>query len=149
MPSPSQFATGSSRCDDPPNCSLLASGGVDVWDAGGRTSLLQRREKGDWEFIETPSVSLKTREIRQLEKELGMPLLHRRTRGVELIDTGKLMLEKARAASPFLLLAAATAPAIAIIRCKCERDHTRVLDERSSAAVSWVGQNDVRLHKEL
>jgi len=70
-------------------CSLLASGGVDVWDAGGRTSLLQRREKGDWEFIETPSVSLKTREIRQLEKELGMPLFHRRTRGVELTDTRK------------------------------------------------------------
>jgi len=62
---------------------------VDVWDAGGRTSLLQRREKGDWEFIETPSVSLKTREIRQLEKELGMPLFHRRTRGVELTDTRK------------------------------------------------------------
>jgi hypothetical protein len=59
------------------------------------------------------------------------------------------MLEETRAASPVLLLAAATAPAIAIIRCKYERGHTRVLDKRSSAAISWVGQNDVRLHKEL
>jgi uncharacterized membrane protein YraQ (UPF0718 family) len=126
-------------------CSLLASGGVDVWDAGGRTSLLQRREKA----IESLLKRRACREIRQLEKELGTPLFHRRTRGVELTDTGKLMLEEARAASPFLLLAAAIAPAISTIRCKYEITHTRLLDKRSSAAFSWVGQNDVRLHKDL
>jgi DNA-binding transcriptional LysR family regulator len=35
-------------------------------------------------------------QIRQLEKELGTPLFHRRTRGVELTDAGKLLLEEAR-----------------------------------------------------
>jgi len=96
--------------------------------------------------ISQPGLSL---QIRQLEKELDTPLFHRRTRGVELTDTGKLMLEEARAASPFLLLAAAIAPAISTIRCKYEITHTRLLDKRSSAAFSWVGQNDVRLHKDL
>ena len=67
----------------------------------------------------------------------------------KLTDTGKLMLEEARAASPFLSLAAASAPAIAITRCRYERGHPRMLDKRSSAAISWVGQNDVRLHKDL
>jgi hypothetical protein len=59
---------------------------------GRAHQLTAAKGKGDWEFIETPSVSLKTREIRHLEKELGMPLFHRRTRGVELTDTEKLML---------------------------------------------------------
>jgi DNA-binding transcriptional LysR family regulator len=35
-------------------------------------------------------------QIRQLEEELGTPLFHRRTRGVELTDAGKLLLEEAR-----------------------------------------------------
>jgi hypothetical protein len=105
-------------CDDPPHLLAARERRCRRLGRGRAHQLAAAKGKGDWEFIETPSVSLKTREIRQLEKELGMPLLHRRTRGVELIDTGKLMLEKARAASPFLLLAAATAPAIAIIRCK-------------------------------
>ena len=35
-------------------------------------------------------------QIRQLEKELGTPLLRRLTRGVELTDAGKLLLEQAR-----------------------------------------------------
>jgi DNA-binding transcriptional LysR family regulator len=35
-------------------------------------------------------------QIRQLEKELGTPLFHRRTRSVELTDAGKLLLEEAR-----------------------------------------------------
>ena len=44
--------------------------------------------------ITQPSLSS---QIRQLEKEMGMPLLRRETRGVELTDAGKLMLEEARA----------------------------------------------------
>ena len=43
--------------------------------------------------INQPPLSL---QIRQLEKELGTQLLRRRTRGVELTDAGKLMLEEAR-----------------------------------------------------
>jgi DNA-binding transcriptional LysR family regulator len=35
-------------------------------------------------------------QIRQLEKELGTPLLRRLTKGVELTDAGKLLLEQAR-----------------------------------------------------
>jgi DNA-binding transcriptional LysR family regulator len=35
-------------------------------------------------------------QIRQLEKEMGTPLFYRRTRGVELTNAGKLMLEEAR-----------------------------------------------------
>jgi DNA-binding transcriptional LysR family regulator len=35
-------------------------------------------------------------QIRQLEEELGAPLFRRRTRGVELTDSGKLLLEEAR-----------------------------------------------------
>jgi DNA-binding transcriptional LysR family regulator len=35
-------------------------------------------------------------QIRQLEKELGIPLFHRLTRSVELTDAGKLLLEEAR-----------------------------------------------------
>jgi DNA-binding transcriptional LysR family regulator len=35
-------------------------------------------------------------QIRQLEKELGTPLFHRRARSVELTDAGKLLLEEAR-----------------------------------------------------
>ena len=35
-------------------------------------------------------------QIRQLEKELGTPLFRRLTRGVELTDGGKLLLEQAR-----------------------------------------------------
>jgi DNA-binding transcriptional LysR family regulator len=35
-------------------------------------------------------------QIQQLEKELGTPLFHRRTRSVELTDAGKLLLEEAR-----------------------------------------------------
>lgn len=35
-------------------------------------------------------------QIRQLEKEMGTPLFHRRTRGVELTNPGKLLLEEAR-----------------------------------------------------
>jgi DNA-binding transcriptional LysR family regulator len=35
-------------------------------------------------------------QIRQLEKELGTQLFHRRARGVELTDAGKLLLEEAR-----------------------------------------------------
>lgn len=35
-------------------------------------------------------------QIRQLEKKLGTPLFHRRTRSVELTDAGKLLLEEAR-----------------------------------------------------
>jgi DNA-binding transcriptional LysR family regulator len=43
--------------------------------------------------INQPPLSL---QIRQLEKELGTQLFRRRTRGVELTDAGKLMLEEAR-----------------------------------------------------
>jgi DNA-binding transcriptional LysR family regulator len=43
--------------------------------------------------INQPPLSL---QIRQLEKELGTPLFRRGTRGVELTDAGKLMLEEAR-----------------------------------------------------
>ncbi|MGO9263518.1 MAG: LysR substrate-binding domain-containing protein [Candidatus Binataceae bacterium] len=42
--------------------------------------------------INQPGLSL---QIRQLEKELDTPLFHRRTRGVELTNAGKLMLEEA------------------------------------------------------
>ncbi|MGA3310939.1 MAG: LysR family transcriptional regulator [Xanthobacteraceae bacterium] len=42
--------------------------------------------------ISQPGLSL---QIRQLEKELDTPLFHRRTRGVELTNAGKLMLEEA------------------------------------------------------
>jgi DNA-binding transcriptional LysR family regulator len=44
--------------------------------------------------INQPPLSM---QIRQLEEELGTRLFHRRTRGVELTDAGKLMLEEARA----------------------------------------------------
>src|SRR5208282_3838562 len=43
--------------------------------------------------ISQPPLSL---QIRQLEKELGTPLLRRQNRGVELTHVGKLMLEEAR-----------------------------------------------------
>ncbi len=43
--------------------------------------------------INQPPLSL---QIRQLEKELGTPLFIRRTRGIELTNAGKLMLEEAR-----------------------------------------------------
>ena len=43
--------------------------------------------------ISQPPLSL---QIRQLEKELGTPLLRRQRRGVELTNIGKLMLEEAR-----------------------------------------------------
>ncbi len=43
--------------------------------------------------INQPPLSL---QIRRLEEELGTPLFHRRTRGVEMTDAGKLMLEEAR-----------------------------------------------------
>src|SRR5208282_4769681 len=43
--------------------------------------------------INQPGLSL---QIRQLEKEVGAPLFHRLTRGVELTNAGKLMLEDAR-----------------------------------------------------
>ncbi len=43
--------------------------------------------------INQPPLSL---QIRQLEKELRTPLFHRRARGVELTNAGKLMLEEAR-----------------------------------------------------
>jgi len=43
--------------------------------------------------ITQPSLSS---QIRQLETEMGTPLLRRETRGVELTDAGKLMLEEAR-----------------------------------------------------
>ncbi len=43
--------------------------------------------------ISQPPLSL---QIRQLEKELGAPLLRRQNRGVELTNIGKLMLEEAR-----------------------------------------------------
>jgi DNA-binding transcriptional LysR family regulator len=43
--------------------------------------------------ISQPPLSL---QIRQLEKEIGTQLFYRRTRGVELTDAGKLLLEEAR-----------------------------------------------------
>ena len=43
--------------------------------------------------INPPPLSL---QIKQLEKELGSPLFRRQTRGVELTDAGKLLLEEAR-----------------------------------------------------
>ena len=43
--------------------------------------------------IKQPPLSL---QIRQLEQEIGTPLFRRRTRGVELTDSGILLLEKAR-----------------------------------------------------
>ncbi len=43
--------------------------------------------------ISQPPLSL---QIRQLEKELGTPLFRRQTRGLELTDAGKLLLEQAR-----------------------------------------------------
>src|SRR5215467_14879786 len=43
--------------------------------------------------ITQPSLSS---QIKQLETEMGTPLLRRETRGVELTDAGKLMFEEAR-----------------------------------------------------
>jgi DNA-binding transcriptional LysR family regulator len=43
--------------------------------------------------ISQPPLSL---QIRQMEKELGTPLFHRRARSVELTDAGNLLLEEAR-----------------------------------------------------
>ena len=43
--------------------------------------------------INQPPLSL---QIRQLEKEMGTPLFHRRARGIELTGAGKLLLEEAR-----------------------------------------------------
>ena len=43
--------------------------------------------------INQPPLSL---QISQLEKEMGAPLFHRRSRGIELTDAGKLLLEEAR-----------------------------------------------------
>jgi len=43
--------------------------------------------------INQPPLSV---QIKQLEKELGTQLLRRRTRGIELTDAGKLLLEEAR-----------------------------------------------------
>src|SRR5215475_3120884 len=43
--------------------------------------------------IKQPPLSL---QIRQLEREMGTPLFYRHTRGVELTDGGKLLLEEAR-----------------------------------------------------
>ncbi len=43
--------------------------------------------------INQPPLSL---QIRQLEKEIGTPLFHRRARGIELTSAGKLLLEEAR-----------------------------------------------------
>ncbi len=43
--------------------------------------------------INQPPLSL---QIRQLEKEMGTPLFHRRARGIELTSAGKLLLEEAR-----------------------------------------------------
>jgi DNA-binding transcriptional LysR family regulator len=43
--------------------------------------------------IKQPPLSL---QIRQLEQELGAPLFHRLTRGVELTETGTLLLDEAR-----------------------------------------------------
>src|SRR5580704_944652 len=43
--------------------------------------------------INQPPLSL---QIRQLEKEMGTPLFRRGSRGVELTDAGKLMLEEGR-----------------------------------------------------
>ena len=43
--------------------------------------------------IKQPPLSL---QIRQLEQEVGTPLLHRLTRGVELTEAGALLLEEAR-----------------------------------------------------
>ena len=43
--------------------------------------------------IKQPPLSL---QIRQLEKEIGTPLFHRRARGIELTSAGKLLLEEAR-----------------------------------------------------
>src|SRR5579862_890406 len=43
--------------------------------------------------IAQPGLSL---QMRQLEKEMGTPLLVRRTRGVDLTNAGKLLLEEAR-----------------------------------------------------
>ena len=37
-----------------------------------------------------------TTQIRQLEKEMGSPLFHRRARGIELTSAGRLLLEEAR-----------------------------------------------------
>ena len=44
--------------------------------------------------IKQPPLSL---QIRQLEQEVGTPLLHRLARGVELTEAGALLLEEARA----------------------------------------------------
>lgn len=44
--------------------------------------------------IKQPPLSM---QIRKLEKEMGAQLLHRGTRSVELTDTGRLLLEQARA----------------------------------------------------
>ena len=43
--------------------------------------------------IKQPPLSL---QIRQLEREIGTPLLRRETRGVKLTETGALLLEEAR-----------------------------------------------------
>jgi DNA-binding transcriptional LysR family regulator len=43
--------------------------------------------------IKQPPLSF---QIRQLEQEIGTPLLHRETRGVKLTETGALLLEEAR-----------------------------------------------------
>jgi len=52
------------------------------------------RRAADRLGIKQPPLSL---QIRHLEQEMGAPLFHRHTRGVELTEAGKLLLEEARA----------------------------------------------------
>ena len=71
--------------------------------------------------IKQPPLSL---QIRQLEKEMGTPLFRRLTRGVELTNAGKLMLEEAR-----------------VILRQVERAKTGVRRRaRSAAAAAGVGR---------
>src|SRR3954469_19663215 len=56
-------------------------------------------------WVAQPGLS---RQIRDLERELGTPLLERHARGVELTDVGELFLERARTALAAADSAAAT-----------------------------------------
>ena len=81
--------------------------------------------------------------IRRLEDELGVPLFVRRPRGVELTDTGRLFLERARAVLDAAEVAIATGRDV---------DHGRVGWLRLGIAgeVAWSGLSSLlaRVHRE-
>jgi DNA-binding transcriptional LysR family regulator len=60
-----------------------------------------------------------TRAVRELEEELGEPLFHRSTRGVQLTDFGRQLAQRARAAVGGVDERCSTAPTGA--RCRSTR----------------------------